>query len=122
MDGFFAVTGAELDDALNRRGGDDVFRVGFENAIFRSRQIILRQVANRFEQLGAVIVVKMIGFEPARLIPQRRQYRQGRNRVKIAALQKPDASVGGLPVRALIGGEDMWRGFLCHERRDYKRN
>ena len=76
MDGFFAVTGAELDDAFDRRGGDDVVRVGFENAVFGAGQIILRQLADLFEQFGTVIVVKMISFEPARLVPQRRQDRQ----------------------------------------------
>ena len=121
MDGFLAVTGAELDDAFYRRGGDDVLRVGFENAILRARQIIFRQVADIFEQFRAVLVVEMIGFEPARLIPKRGQDRHGWNGVEVGVLQRPDARRIGQPARALIGGEDMWRCWLCHELGDYKR-
>ena len=83
VDGFLAVAGAELDDALHRRGGDNVFRLRFEDAVLGAGEIVFRQFADLFEQVRALVVVKMIGFEPARLVPQRRQYRQCRDRVKI---------------------------------------
>ena len=70
MDGFLAVAGAELDDAAHRRAGDDVLRAGFENRVFRARQIVLRQFADLLEELRAALIVEVIGFEPARLIPQ----------------------------------------------------
>ena len=73
VDGFFTVTGAELDDAFDRCGGDDVFCLNFENAILGAGEIVFRQFADIFEEFRALGVVEVIGLEPTRVVPQRGQ-------------------------------------------------
>ena len=121
MDGFLAVAGAQFDDAAHGRAGDDVARVRFENGVFRARQIILGQTADLLEKLGAALIVKVIGFQPARLIPQGRQDRLGGDCVQVGALNRPDLRLERAPMSALFGGKDGWCFFLCHCLRNYKR-
>ena len=70
MHGFFTIAGAELDDAFDRRGADNLSGVSIENRVFRAGQIIFRQFADPFEKFGTALVVKVVDFLPAWLIPQ----------------------------------------------------
>jgi hypothetical protein len=108
MSGFFAETGAELGNAPDRSAADDRSRVRFEYRILRARQILLGQLANLLEQRRPALIVEMVGFEPAWLVPESGQDREEGNGVERRVAARPDLMFDSAPLRARCLGKNRF--------------
>ncbi len=102
MDGFLAVAGAQLDNTFDRRGFDDLTGARFKDRVLGAGKIIFRQLADRFEEFGAALVVKMVHFQPTGLIEQSREYRLGRRSFHVDIVAGPDTGLLAAPSRGLL--------------------
>src|SRR5512142_1185552 len=105
--GFFGRTRAQLYDAAYRSGGDDGARFGFEQRVLGAGQIVFRQVADPFKEIRPAVIVKVVGLEPARMIPEGSDDRAGGIFTMAIVGERPYGRFRRAPEISLLGGEKL---------------